>query len=172
MKPVALFIVLGALAASPAFAQTSPQSLPPAPPPPGMNDPGVQAAPAPAPAPQAATPAPKAKATVPAKRINEKVPNLPATPGSTPPAATDARGEPPPEVSVRNEGEDTIQEYRRSGVLYMVVVTPKSGIPQTYLVDANGKWQKSGPQDPVKPVMYKVLEWGKSPPATEGNGGK
>ncbi|WP_240732512.1 MULTISPECIES: DUF2782 domain-containing protein [Dyella] len=160
MKPIACLVVIGALAASPVFAQSSPQSFPPAPPPPGMNDAGVK---------------PKPATKTPAKPINDKVPQLPATQGSATtqtakPAATDANGDAAPEVTVRTEGEETIQEYRRSGMLYMVVVTPKSGIPQTYMVDAQGKWQKSGPRDPVKPVMYKVLEWGKSPPATEGNG--
>ncbi|MFC4763753.1 DUF2782 domain-containing protein [Dyella koreensis] len=151
MKPIALLAALGAFVALPAFAQS--QSLPPAPPPPGMNDPGVKAVEPPATKKPASTQA-----------INSKAPALPAMQDKSGPR--DARGEPPPQVTVRKQGDETIQEFRRSGALYMVVVTPKTGIPQTYMVDANGNYHaQSGPQEPVKPVMYKVMEWGKSKPA-------
>jgi len=163
MKPVALLVALGAFAALPAFAQSA-QSLQSAPPPPGMNDPGVKAVEPPA----AKKPA-KAAADQP---INSKAPALPAMQDKNGPR--DARGEPPPQVTVHKQGEDTVQEYRRSGMLYMVVVTPKSGIPQTYMVDANGNYHaQGGAREPVKPVMYKVMEWGKSKPAeAESTGGE
>jgi hypothetical protein len=48
----------------------------------------------------------------------------------------------------------------------MVVITPKSGIAQTYMVDAQGRLVDEHGQKPVRPVMYQVLEWGKSAPAT------
>ena len=66
---------------------------------------------------------------------------------------------------MRQEGDRTVQEYRQSGRLYMVVVTPKNGVPQTYMVDDQGKLRGENGQPPVRPVMYKVMEWGKSPPA-------
>ena len=145
MKPaVVLFVALSAFAVAPAFAQST-RSLPPAPPPPGMNDPGV-------------------KATQPAK---------PATaPGAARPAANTA-GAPgqaadAPQITECKKEDNTIQEYRRSGMLYQVVVKPKVGPEQIYLVDAKGNYSQvsqSGPREPVKPVMYKVLEWGKSRPA-------
>lgn len=68
---------------------------------------------------------------------------------------------------MRKEGDNTIQEYRRNGQLYMVVVTPKGGLPHTYTVDPQGRLVDEHGQKPTRPVMYKVLEWGKSPPATE-----
>ena len=68
-----------------------------------------------------------------------------------------------PDVQVRQEGDQSIQEYRQSGRLYMVVVTPKHGVPQTYMVDAQGRLRDQAGQPPVRPVMYKVMEWGKSP---------
>lgn len=142
MKPAVLFIALGIAAAAPVFAQSA-QSLPPAPPPPGMNDPGVKASQPPKPeAPQSAAKAPAAK------------------PG--------AKGEEAPQITECSKDDSTIQEYRRSGALYQVVVKPKVGPEQVYLVDAKGGYSKvsqSGPAEPVKPVMYKVLEWGKSRPA-------
>jgi hypothetical protein len=49
----------------------------------------------------------------------------------------------------------------------MVVVTPKSGIAQTYMVDPEGRLVDEHGMKPARPVMYKVLEWGKSRPAAE-----
>jgi len=143
MKPsVALALVPAFLAAS-AFAQTRPPTN--VPPPPGMNDPGVQA-----------RPAPSTTALAPAK------------------PAPIVSGEPMPEVSVRQQGDDTVQEYRRNGQLYMVVITPKNGVAQTYMVDPQGRLVDDHGQKPTRPVMYKVLEWGKSKPApadSSDNGG-
>ena len=42
-----------------------------------------------------------------------------------------------PQVTVRTEGENTIQEYRVGGKLYMQRVTPKSGRPYV-LMDHKG----------------------------------
>lgn len=142
MKPAVLLVALGVFAAAPVFAQSA-QSLPPAPPPPGINDPGVKATQQPRPeAPQSNPRAPAAK------------------PG--------AKSEEAPQITECSKDDSTIQEYRRSGALYQVVVKPKVGPEQVYLVDPKGNYSQvsqSGPREPVKPVMYKVLEWGKSRPA-------
>jgi len=143
MKPAALFVALGVFAAVPVFAQSA-QSLPPAPPPPGMNDPGV-------------------KATLPPKPATaESAPKAPAA------AKPGAKAGDEPQITECSKDDNTIQEYRRSGSLYQVVVKPKFGPEQIYLVDPKGNYSQvsqSGPREPVKPVMYKVLEWGKSRPA-------
>ncbi|MGO4701776.1 DUF2782 domain-containing protein [Dyella sp. 2RAB6] len=144
MKPAALFIALGVVAAAPVFAQSA-QSLPPAPPPPGMNDPGVKVTLPPKPA--TAESSPKAPAAKPAAKNGEE-----------------------PKLTECTKDDNTIQEYRRSGALYQVVVKPKFGPEQVYLVDPKGNYSQvsqSGPREPVKPVMYKVLEWGKSRPAED-----
>ncbi|MEI7036663.1 DUF2782 domain-containing protein [Fulvimonas yonginensis] len=155
MKLSAAFVLVPTLLAAPAIAQSAP---PPAnvPPPPGMNDPGVKAV-APVPAPAAAT--------TPAPSGSSLQPTLPAPIRS---------GEPMPEVSVHRQGENTVQEYRRNGQLYMVVVTPPSGIAQTYMVDPSGRLVDEHGQKPARPVMYKIMEWGKSKPAeaaSSANGG-
>jgi hypothetical protein len=163
MKPVALLVVLGVAVASSAFAQSASQ-FPPAPPPPGMNDPGVKAV-----APPAPTPTPSSKSAQPSADTAAPISQAGSSTSQQP---RDARGEAPPQVTVHTQGDQTIQEYRRSGQLYMVVVTPRSGIPQTYMVDQKGAWtNQTG--EPVKPVMYKVMEWGNSKSAEDqGNGGK
>jgi Protein of unknown function (DUF2782) len=166
MKPVALLVVLGVAVASNALAQSASQ-FPPAPPPPGMNDPGVKAV-APAPAP---TPAPSQKSGQPPVSADTAAP-MSQSGSSSAQEPRDANGQTPPQVTVRKQGDDTVQEYRRSGQLYMVVVTPKSGISQTYMVDQKGAWTNQA-GEPVKPVMYKVMEWGNSKSAADqDNGGK
>jgi hypothetical protein len=152
MKLSAALVLVPALLAAPAFAQTTPPPVN-VPPPPGMNDPGVKATvPAPAQKP-AATPAPGSTSLLPRK------------------PAPIRSGEPMPEVSVHQQGENVVQEYRRNGQLYMVVVTPPNGIAQTYMVDPSGRLVDEHGQKPTRPVMYKVLEWGKSKPAPASSTG-
>ena len=74
-----------------------------------------------------------------------------------------------PEIKVRQDGDTSIQEYSRNGRVYMVVVTPKSGIQQTYMVDPQGRLVDEHGVKPARPVMYKVLEWGKPKPPAEGS---
>lgn len=148
MKIAALLAVASVLLASGAVAQTpAPIAVPP---PPGLHDPGVRSV------------APAGTAG------NDGARPLP--PIHDPQVAGDGKHMSLPQVSVRQEGDNQVQEYRRSGLLYMVVVTPKSGIPQTYMVDPDGTRHLQPGEAPVRPVMYKVLEWGKSRPASATSG--
>jgi hypothetical protein len=151
MKTAALLAAASLLLASSAFAQSSAPTNN-VPPPPGMNDPGVQ---------PVAAPAKVAPAT---KQNAGSQQALPSMQGAGD-AGNAKQMSLPPQVSVHEEQGDEVQEYRRSGMLYMVVVTPKNGIPQTYNVDPDGTRTLVPGQPPVRPVMYKVLEWGKSKPA-------
>jgi len=58
-----------------------------------------------------------------------------------PPPAMDAAADQPvdgePEVTIKQEEGQTIEEYRMAGRLYMIKVTPKGGKPY-YLVDDRG----------------------------------
>ena len=153
-----LFAASALLAVSCAFAQSQSYPATPVPPPPGLNDPGVT--PAPAPATSAATP-------VDGQVLDLKPQALPALQGDvTQPASDDSL----PEIKVRQDGEDTIQEYSRNGRVYMVVVTPRHGPQQTYMVDPQGRWVDERGQRRATPTLYKVLEWGKSPPASRPSG--
>lgn len=42
-----------------------------------------------------------------------------------------------PEVTITKQTEQTIEEYRSGGKLYMIKITPKHGVPY-YLVDDKG----------------------------------
>lgn len=45
-----------------------------------------------------------------------------------------------PQITIVQRGEDTIQQYRIGGILYMLKVTPKHGVPY-YLIDDRGDGQ-------------------------------
>ncbi|MBN8713381.1 MAG: DUF2782 domain-containing protein [Xanthomonadales bacterium] len=138
----------------PTLAIASPQAAPPGPalPPPALHDPGVRAS-----APAAGS-----------------VGSPMAPPAVALPSMHDdgtARDETPPQVTIRQRGDDSVQEYWRAGQLYMVVVTPKNGVPYSYMLDPQGRWVDEHGQKPMRPVMYKILEWGKSRPATARSSG-
>lgn len=65
-----------------------------------------------------------------------------------------------PGVTIRTEGDLTIEEYRRDGQIYMVVVVPKRGPRYTYLdTDGNGRLEGDPNDGPVQPVYYTLYEW-------------
>jgi hypothetical protein len=169
MKTAALLVAASALFASSllvsnASAQSSPSTN--VPPPPGINDPGVQAV---TPAAKPAAKPRSAHATSAHRPLNLKPQALPAMHDEG--AAQAGRDKSLPEIKVHQEGDNSVQEYSRNGRVYMVVVTPKNGIEQTYMVDPQGRLVDEHGQKPVGPVMYKVLEWGKAkPPAEESSG--
>lgn len=60
-----------------------------------------------------------------------------------------------PQVTIRKRGEDTVEEYRVGGKLYMIKVTPPGGRPY-YLIDDTGAGQfnrrdsiDTGPRPPM-----------------------
>jgi hypothetical protein len=68
-----------------------------------------------------------------------------------------------PTVTIREEEERTIEEYRFNGQVYMVKITPKGGIPYYYIdTDGDGKLEIDADKqalNPVQPVYWKVKEW-------------
>ena len=65
-----------------------------------------------------------------------------------------------PEVTIRTEGDKTIQEYRQNGFLYAIKVTPKLGKPY-FLVRADGtdaNYIRSDQPDMLIPA-WKIFEW-------------
>lgn len=122
------------LAALPWAALAAEPTQAPAPPPPDMDAPAVKAAPA-----AKASAGNEAKAT-------EQV-------------ATDANGEPAPEVTVRKQGDDTVEEYRRDGRITMIRITGKAGVAQTYIANSDGKLVRDARQGPVDPVYFTVYQW-------------
>ena len=66
-----------------------------------------------------------------------------------------------PQVTIRKRGEDTVEEYRIAGKLYMMKVTPPGGRPY-YLIDERGDGKfarQEGPGTGVRPPMWVIHSW-------------
>jgi len=66
-----------------------------------------------------------------------------------------------PQVTIRKRGEDTIEEYRISGKLYMMKVTPPGGRPY-YMIDerGDGKFSRQEAHDSgIRPPMWVIHSW-------------
>jgi hypothetical protein len=68
-----------------------------------------------------------------------------------------------PTVTIREEEDRLIEEFRRNGQVYMVKITPKGGIPYYYIdTDGDGQLELDEPSramNPVQPVFWKIKEW-------------
>jgi len=67
-----------------------------------------------------------------------------------------------PQVTIRKRGEDTVEEYRIAGKLYMMKVTPPGGGPSYYLIDEHGDGKfarQDGPGTGVRPPMWVIHSW-------------
>ena len=80
--------------------------------------------------------------------------------------ATLGAGSPPVDVKGADvtrkamDNGDTIEEYRVSGNLRMVKVTPSRGAPYyLYDSDGDGRLDKSKGEGPVSPVYWKLYGW-------------
>ncbi|WP_407314079.1 DUF2782 domain-containing protein [Pseudomonas sp. nanlin1] len=65
-----------------------------------------------------------------------------------------------PDVTIRQEGDKTIQEYRQNGFLYAIKVTPKHGVPY-FLVRADGtdaNFIRSDQPDMLIP-QWEIFKW-------------
>jgi len=78
-------------------------------------------------------------------------------PPPPPMVQSDPALEPQGQVTVRTEGEQTVQEYRMNGKVYMQRVTPKHGRPYV-LVDNRGDGTFSK-QDNTLDIGNRVPQW-------------
>ncbi|MBX3700353.1 MAG: DUF2782 domain-containing protein [Dokdonella sp.] len=146
----------GALLAAPPAARPQPAEVPP---PPGLNDPtaapaSTQAAPAAAAAATAASQADDPLAAVPkpdARLVRDKA--------SRDAAATQQRmaGS---QVTRRQQGSDTVEEYRQNGRIWMIRIVPINGPIQTFVTnDGSGRLVRDPKEGPVSPVYYSLYDW-------------
>jgi len=161
MNPIArpLLVTVGLfLAASAALAadQKPPKSN--APPPPGINDPGVSAT---TPAPQnqdAANAAPTADQD-PLAPLPKPDSRLVRDRASRDADANTARMA-SSEVTRRKQGDDTVEEYRDKGHVWMIKISQPNGPTQTFMDrDGSGRLLSDPNQGPVSPVYYTLYEW-------------
>jgi len=79
----------------------------------------------------------------------------PPPPGFEPDSALE------PQVTIIKRGTDTVEEYRISGKLYMIKVTPPGGTPY-YLIDekGDGKFSRQEPFDSgIRPPMWVIHQF-------------
>ena len=164
MRTLSRFALLQTIAAT-ALATTIAIAAPPAdlshppkadvPPPPGMNDPGVTAA-----TPQA-----------------QQAPGDAASPNADPLAPLPKpdtrlvrdRADRDPEVQrrmaasehvTRAQGDDTVEEYRENGHVWMLRIEPHNGPVETFMdTTGSGRLTRDPQQGPVAPVYFSLYEW-------------
>ena len=102
--------------------------------------------------------------SLPAQEDLEKPPKIPATvvaEEALPPKVQREKLE--PTVTIRDEEDRQIEEYRLNGRVYMIKITPKKGIPYYYIdSDGDGELELDSSQqalNPVQPVQWKIKEW-------------
>jgi hypothetical protein len=140
-------------------------TIPPVQAPPALDDPGTPASKAvvlPTPEAQAKTAVldTQSAAAATAPPPAEKPAESPGLPADVQAAANAAEL---PVVTVRQQGTDTVEEYRKHGKLVFVRVLSNTG-PVRYYVDnprdlPPNMQQLSGPSGVVEPVYYKLFEW-------------
>lgn len=128
-----------------------PPNFPAAPPPPGIDNPTAAQSPATPPpdseAGRAAPASPYAPLPKPDSRISRDKASR---------AAEDSD-----DVRVRQQGGDTVEEYRRGGHVWMIRIHPAGGGPvQTFMdTDGSGRLARDPREGPVAPVYYTIYEW-------------
>ena len=70
---------------------------------------------------------------------------------------------PEPEVNIREEPTQTIEEFRSQGRPYMIRVTPRGGLPPYYMVDNDGdgtlETRVNSPSNPPPTPRWVLFRW-------------
>jgi hypothetical protein len=97
------------------------------------------------------------------RAADARPPNLEPIPEPPLPAVPTNPNDPTlePQVTIRQQGEDTVEEFRINGQLYMIRVVPRNGIP-FYLTAPPGEGTypapvSSGPE--VRPPLWVIFSW-------------
>ena len=151
-------VAASALLAAPPATQPKPAEVPP---PPGLNDPvaapsqaQTAAAAAADAAPQAAADTADPLAAVPkpdARLVRDK---------ASRDAATHSERMAASQLTKRQQGNDTVEEYRQNGRIWMIRIVPINGPIQTFVTnDGSGRLVRDPKEGPVSPVYYSLYEW-------------
>jgi len=164
MRTVSRFALLWmSLVATLAMAAPPDTRTPPradAPPPPGINDPGVttaktaahaDAAPAASPAPNDADPlAPLPKADT--RLVRDRADRDPQAMRQRMAAS---------ELTTHQQDGDTVEEYRQNGKVWAIHIVPQNGGPDSFFMDTTGtgRLTRDPQQGPVSPVYFSLYDW-------------
>lgn len=154
LLPLAITVLGMAVAIAAPPSQTPKADVPP---PPGINDPGVTAAPA-----QQAQPA--ADGSAPANA--DPLAPLPRPDTRLVRDRVDRdrdamqRRMANSEHETRQQGDDTVDEYRQNGHVWMIRIQPRNGPVETFMdTTGNGRLTRDPQQGPVAPVYFSLYEW-------------
>jgi hypothetical protein len=157
VRIVAIAALLVAAASSGAHAAQQKPTHADAAPPPSLDDPGVTSKES-APAQDAAAPArqadPDPLAPLPkpdARLVRDK---------ASRDASANAQRIAESEVTTRKQGDDTVEEYRQQGHVWMIKIVPQNGPSQTFFDnDGSGRLSRDPKAGPISPVYYTLYEW-------------
>lgn len=78
-----------------------------------------------------------------------------------PPTISTEEGDPDePQITIIKKDGETIEEYRISGQLYMMKVTPAHGVPYyLYKEDQEGGWTNTGPNPPLSIPKWTIFRF-------------
>lgn len=156
-RPLFPLLVTAAFGAAAAHAADPKPTAAEVPPPPGLNEPGVAtpaaaAAAGDANAPTTAAEDPTAPLPKPDARLVRDKASRDAV--STTHRLANSK------VTVRQQGTDTVEEYRENGRIWMIKIVPQRGPTQTFTeADGSGRLMPDPKMGPVSPVYYTLYEW-------------
>ena len=165
-------LLVSALAAAAPPEPANPPGTTSLPPPPGMNDPGVSAGALP-PGVSVGGATPPAQNGAPLAEMNDQdaANSDPLAPLAKPDtrlvrdkltrdtAATNERIA-ASEMTTRKQGNDTVEEYRQNGHVWMIRIVQPNGPTQTFMdPTGGGKLYRDPQQGPVAPVYFSLYEW-------------
>ena len=146
MKRFALLVAVAAVSC-PLFAFAAPP-LQSAPPPPGIDEKGVETT---------SSPVAKDETAMPAMPDTRLVRDKASRSNDRSAAQIEASSD---SVTERKQGSDTVREYREKGKLRMVRIIPQNGPTQTYYDhNGDGRLNKDSLEGPVSPVYFTLYEW-------------
>ena len=155
----AVLAVAASLAVNAFAADPKPANKADVPRPPGLNDPGVST-----PAANAAPGA--AAATTDATAEEDPLAPLPKPDArlvrdkASRDAAANKERIAASDVTTRKQGDDTVEEYREHGHVWMIRIIRPTGPTQTfYDNDGSGRLVRDPNEGPVSPVYYSLYEW-------------
>ncbi|MES2013612.1 MAG: DUF2782 domain-containing protein [Pseudomonadota bacterium] len=65
-----------------------------------------------------------------------------------------------PQITIIKKKEETIEEYRINGQLYMLKITPAHGVPYyMHKEDQNGGWLMDGPTQPLSVPKWTIFRF-------------
>lgn len=158
MRTLSRFALLPLAVLGLSFATAAEKAPPKAdvPPPPGINDPGVTTTPAQA---QPATGAAATSDADPLAPLPKPDTRLVRDRVDRDPDAMNRRMANSEHVT-RQQGEDTVDEYRQDGHVWMIRIQPRNGPVETFMdTTGNGRLTRDPQQGPIAPVYFSLYEW-------------